>query len=58
MDHTATQAGVSMFLQADMQSKETRSASLRLGGLHLSDRLFMNVTGVDGGKPQATLPDK
>ena len=49
---------MSMFLQAAMQSKETRTASLSLGGLHLSDRLLIKLTGDDSGKPQASLPDR
>ena len=45
-------------MQAAMQSKEIRTASLSLGGLHLSDRLLIKLTGDDSSKPQATLPDR
>ena len=47
-----------MLLQAVVQSKETRSASLSLRGLHLSDRLLIKFAGDDGGKLQASLPHK
>ena len=41
-----------------MQSRDTRTACLSLAGLHLSDRLTIKFAGHDGGKSQATLPDK
>ena len=49
---------MSLFLQADVQSRGTRTASLSLGGLHLSERLLIKFGGDDGGQPQAALPDK
>lgn len=52
------QAGASMYLQADMQSKESKIASLSLGGLQLSDRLIIKFNDDTDGKPETILSNR